>query len=132
MISSTPSTVSTLTSTDDEADDDRSDDGVDDEDDDVGVGDDDDNDDVNGDDDDGGDGDDDDGGDGDDDDGGDGDDDDDNSSEYDCSLCEDLTDAQIEALAAYDNGGKEIVCDPTCLDGISDPIHCNCELTASS
>ena len=46
---------------------------------------------------------------------------------YDCTMCSDLTDAQKEALAGYDNGGKKIVCDPTCVDGISDPIHCNCE-----
>lgn len=61
----------------------------------------------------------------------DGDDDgvDGDSSEFDCSACEDLTDAQIEALAKYDDdGGKAIVCDPTCLDGVSDPLHCNCEL----
>lgn len=48
--------------------------------------------------------------------------------EFDCSTCEDLTDAQVQALAGYDNGGKQIVCDPTCLDGVSDPTHCNCEL----
>lgn len=28
----------------------------------------------------------------------------------------------------YDNGGKVIVCDPTCNDGVSDPSHCDCEL----
>ena len=55
--------------------------------------------------------------------------DDDDDSDFDCSPCEDLTDAQIEALARYgDDGGKTIVCDPTCLDGVSDPLHCNCEL----
>ena len=54
--------------------------------------------------------------------------DDDEESDLDCSPCEDLTDAQVKALAAYDNGGKQIVCDPTCLDGVSDPTHCNCKL----
>lgn len=46
---------------------------------------------------------------------------------FDCSVCESLTSAEIEALAKYDNGGKKIVCDPTCLDGVTDPLHCNCE-----
>ena len=41
--------------------------------------------------------------------------------------CADITAAQQEALDSYDNGGKIIVCDPTCVDGVSDPIHCNCE-----
>lgn len=45
---------------------------------------------------------------------------------YDCAVCSDLTTAEKEALASYDNGGKKIVCDPTCLDGVSDPTHCNC------
>lgn len=27
----------------------------------------------------------------------------------------------------YDGGGKIIVCDPTCNDGVSDPSHCNCK-----
>ena len=45
--------------------------------------------------------------------------------EHECGLCSDLSSTQLEALAAYDNGGKKIVCDPTCLDGVSDPIHCN-------
>lgn len=45
----------------------------------------------------------------------------------DCDICSDLSSAQLEALAMYDNGGKKVVCDPTCLDGVSDPIHCNCE-----
>lgn len=47
--------------------------------------------------------------------------------DYDCSVCSNLTTAEEEALASYDNGGKIIVCDPTCLDGVTDPIHCNCE-----
>lgn len=47
--------------------------------------------------------------------------------EHDCDICSDLSSTQLEALAAYDNGGKKIVCDPTCLDGVSDPIHCNCK-----
>lgn len=34
---------------------------------------------------------------------------------------------QEEALAMYDGGGKVIVCDPTCNDGVSDPSHCDCE-----
>lgn len=47
---------------------------------------------------------------------------------FDCSPCEDLSEGQIEALANYDDEGvKEIVCDPTCLDGVTDPLHCNCE-----
>lgn len=44
------------------------------------------------------------------------------------AACADLTPAQTEALEMYDNGGKIIVCDPTCVDGESDPSHCNCEL----
>ena len=47
--------------------------------------------------------------------------------DYDCSVCENLTSAQEQALASYDNGGKNIVCDPTCLDNSSDPSHCNCK-----
>lgn len=47
--------------------------------------------------------------------------------EYDCDVCENLSDAEVEALAMYDNGGKQIICDPTCLDGVSDPTHCNCK-----
>lgn len=58
----------------------------------------------------------------------DGDDDEEEGSEFDCSPCADVTDAHVEALAKYDNGGKQIVCDPTCLDGVSDPTHCNCKL----
>ena len=51
------------------------------------------------------------------------------TAEYDCSVCSNLTTAQEEALASYDNGSKKIVCDPTCLDesGVTDPTHCNCE-----
>lgn len=45
----------------------------------------------------------------------------------DCSACSNLTKAQEEALASYDNGGKRIVCDRTCMDGVSDPSHCNCK-----
>ena len=45
----------------------------------------------------------------------------------DCELCAGLSSAQVEALDMYDNGGKKIVCDPTCLDHVSDPTHCNCE-----
>eukprot|EP00752_Nemacystus_decipiens_P017851 g16007.t1 len=41
------------------------------------------------------------------------------------AVCYDLTDAQEEALAKYDNGGKTVVCDPTCLDSSVDPLHCN-------
>ena len=52
---------------------------------------------------------------------------DNDSIEFDCGPCADLSDDEVEALAKYDNGGKTIVCDPTCLDGVSDPIHCNCE-----
>lgn len=43
------------------------------------------------------------------------------------AVCYDLTDAQAEALANYDNGGKTVVCDPTCLDSSVDNQHCNCE-----
>ncbi|CAM9211322.1 unnamed protein product [Ectocarpus sp. 12 AP-2014] len=42
-----------------------------------------------------------------------------------CSVCSNLTDEQVEVLASYDNGGKQVVCDPTCLDGVADPLHCN-------
>ena len=49
--------------------------------------------------------------------------------DVDCSACSNLTDVQQEVLASYDNGGKRIVCDPTCLDGVTDPTHCNCEYT---
>jgi len=51
------------------------------------------------------------------------------TAEYDCSVCYNLTTAQEEALASYDNGSKKVVCDPTCLDesGVTDPTHCNCE-----
>ena len=38
--------------------------------------------------------------------------------------CADISPAQQEALDSYDNGGKIIVCDPTCVDH---PVHCNCE-----
>ena len=34
---------------------------------------------------------------------------------------------QVEALASYDNGGKVVVCDPTCDDGTGNSSHCNCE-----
>lgn len=34
---------------------------------------------------------------------------------------------QVEALASYDNGGKVVVCDPTCDDGSGNSSHCNCE-----
>lgn len=43
------------------------------------------------------------------------------------AACANLTPAQREALDMYDSGGKIIVCDPSCEDGVSDPIHCNCE-----
>lgn len=51
------------------------------------------------------------------------------TGEYDCSVCYNLTTAQEEALASYDDGGKKIFCDPTCLDesGVTDHTHCNCE-----
>ncbi|CAM9934883.1 unnamed protein product [Ectocarpus sp. 6 AP-2014] len=42
-----------------------------------------------------------------------------------CSVCSNLTDEQVAVLASYDNGGKQVVCDPTCLDGVTDPLHCN-------
>ncbi|CAB1118868.1 unnamed protein product [Ectocarpus sp. CCAP 1310/34] len=42
-----------------------------------------------------------------------------------CSVCSNLTDEQVAILASYDNGGKQVVCDPTCLDGVTDPLHCN-------
>lgn len=45
----------------------------------------------------------------------------------DCAVCSNVSSAQLEALASYDNGGKRIVCDPTCVDGVSDPSHCNCK-----
>eukprot|EP00903_Cladosiphon_okamuranus_P020353 g18673.t1 len=41
------------------------------------------------------------------------------------AMCADISPAQEEALAMYDNGGKIIVCDPTCTDGYSDPSHCD-------
>ena len=44
------------------------------------------------------------------------------------AACADISPAQQEALANYDNGGKIIVCDPTCEDKNGDPMHCNCEL----
>ncbi|CAN0326318.1 unnamed protein product [Pylaiella littoralis] len=39
--------------------------------------------------------------------------------------CGDISQEQEEALAQYDNGGKIIVCDPTCSEDGVDPIHCN-------
>lgn len=45
----------------------------------------------------------------------------------DCSVCFDLTDAQEEQLANEAGGMKQIVCDLTCEDGITDPLHCNCK-----
>lgn len=48
-------------------------------------------------------------------------------SEFDCSSCADLSDAQAEALAMNDRGVERIACDPSCLDGVSSPMHCNCE-----
>ena len=53
--------------------------------------------------------------------------DDDSDGGIDCSVCVNVSAAQVEALATYDNGGKQIVCDPACVDGVSDPTHCNCE-----
>lgn len=47
--------------------------------------------------------------------------------ESDCDVCSGLSIAQVEALAMYDDGGKQIICDPTCLDSSYDPTHCNCE-----
>ena len=47
--------------------------------------------------------------------------------EYECNACFDLTPHQANVLDMYDNGGKEIVCDPTCLDEVSDHTHCNCK-----
>ena len=55
--------------------------------------------------------------------------DDDGESGLDCSACADLSDAQAEALAMDNRGVERIACDPTCLDGVSDPLHCNCEFT---
>lgn len=43
------------------------------------------------------------------------------------AVCYDLTEAQMEALANYDNGGKRVVCDSTCLDSGINNLHCNCE-----
>lgn len=48
-----------------------------------------------------------------------------------CAACFDLTDAQREVLASYGEGGKQIICDPTCEDGVSDVSHCNCEIPLS-
>lgn len=45
--------------------------------------------------------------------------------EDDCAACSNISDAQAEALADHDNGGKTIVCDPTCLEVGGDPSHCN-------
>ena len=52
----------------------------------------------------------------------------DTADAYDCSRCADISAAQMVALASYDNGGKKIVCDPTCMDSVSDHIYCNCKL----
>lgn len=45
----------------------------------------------------------------------------------DCSACSNLTPAQEKVLGSYDNGGKMIVCDSRCVDGVSDQTHCNCK-----
>lgn len=47
-------------------------------------------------------------------------------SELGCSACADLSDAEVEALAMNDRGIERVACDPTCLDGVSSPLHCNC------
>lgn len=44
-----------------------------------------------------------------------------------CNACFDLTPDQLDVLSKYDNGGKDIVCDQTCLDSDYDHTHCNCE-----
>lgn len=55
-------------------------------------------------------------------------DDDDTDPYFDaaCAACSELTEAQVEALAAYPDGGKQIFCDATCVGG-DDVLHCNCE-----
>ena len=47
---------------------------------------------------------------------------------YTCDVCFDLLLDQRDVLAMYDNGGKRIVCDPTCVDNVSDHTDCNCKL----
>ena len=46
------------------------------------------------------------------------------------AMCADISEAQKEALSNYDNGGKVIVCDPTCEAAGGNPMHCNCESSA--
>lgn len=49
------------------------------------------------------------------------------AEEFDCSPCDDLSDAEVEELAKYENGGKLVFCDATCLDEDADLTHCNCK-----
>lgn len=55
-----------------------------------------------------------------------------------CLICEHISscarpsvvNVKREALAAYDNGEKIVVCDLTCQDDVANPSdvsHCNCE-----
>ena len=46
---------------------------------------------------------------------------------YTCDVCFDLLLDQRDVLAMYDTGGKRIVCDPTCVDNVSDHTDCNCK-----
>ena len=46
---------------------------------------------------------------------------------YDCDVCSDLSQDEQAVLDMYDNGGKRIVCDPTCLDSGADRTHCDCK-----
>ncbi|CAM9201056.1 unnamed protein product, partial [Ectocarpus sp. 13 AM-2016] len=44
----------------------------------------------------------------------------------DCAACSSLSNAQVEALASYDNGGKRVVCDVDCLSSSPyDVSSCN-------
>ena len=47
--------------------------------------------------------------------------------DFDCSPCGNLSEAELEELAKYEDGGKLVFCDPTCLDEGADLTHCNCE-----
>ena len=44
-----------------------------------------------------------------------------------CSACSNLSEDQLAVLGTYDNGGKRVVCDPTCLDDSYDRTQCNCK-----
>ncbi|CAM9936328.1 unnamed protein product [Ectocarpus sp. 4 AP-2014] len=53
--------------------------------------------------------------------------------DYDCAACSSLSNAQVEALASYDNGGKRVVCDVDCLSSSPyDVASCNCESFSAS